>query len=205
MLSFSPYNKARPHDWSSKQLPFNSSSIRYNITMPPYKGCLKNLKINADFKTAAKQVGVSKGCPKDSLVGPIISVLYPSRPKLGPADTILPTAVQASRRAELSLGSRLAADLADLSLSDQVHVSVGFKSAQSQGLILQDRQQVSSNVPFRNIRFVFHRSQVLTLLLPYFCRQTGSTLVWKTATWFAAPTKMCGSPTKSTTMTCGIM
>ncbi|TDH05750.1 hypothetical protein EPR50_G00125750 [Perca flavescens] len=40
---------------------------RDNITMQPFKGCLKNLKLNSVFKTVDEQVGISKGCPTDSL------------------------------------------------------------------------------------------------------------------------------------------
>lgn len=45
-----------------------SSSFRNNITIQPFKGCLKNLKLNKDFKPVDEQVGISKGCPKNSLV-----------------------------------------------------------------------------------------------------------------------------------------
>uniref|UniRef100_A0A673CU24 Laminin subunit alpha 3 n=1 Tax=Sphaeramia orbicularis TaxID=375764 RepID=A0A673CU24_9TELE len=41
----------------------------HNITLPPFKGCLKNLKLNKIFKLVDEQVGISKGCPRDSLVG----------------------------------------------------------------------------------------------------------------------------------------
>ncbi|XP_075877558.1 laminin subunit alpha-3-like isoform X2 [Nelusetta ayraudi] len=102
---------------------------RNNITMQPYKGCLKNLRLGSDFKTADEQVGVSKGCPKESLV---------------------------PRRAEFSLGSSLSTELKNFSLSDQVDVSLGFKSTQSQGLILQDKQQANGmNIGLENGHVVF--------------------------------------------------
>uniref|UniRef100_A0A671YXW3 Laminin subunit alpha 3 n=1 Tax=Sparus aurata TaxID=8175 RepID=A0A671YXW3_SPAAU len=41
---------------------------RVNITMQPFKGCLRNLKLNSNYVQVAEQVGVSKGCPMDSLV-----------------------------------------------------------------------------------------------------------------------------------------
>ncbi|XP_070700517.1 laminin subunit alpha-3-like [Pempheris klunzingeri] len=85
---------------------------RDNITIQPFKGCLKNLKLNKDFKPAAEQVGISKGCPKDSLV---------------------------TRKAELSLGSSLSAKLTGFSLADNITLSLGFKSTENQGLILQDK------------------------------------------------------------------
>lgn len=37
--------------------------------MQPFKGCLKNLKLNKGFQPPAEQVGISKGCPESSLVG----------------------------------------------------------------------------------------------------------------------------------------
>ncbi|XP_068196189.1 laminin subunit alpha-3-like isoform X2 [Antennarius striatus] len=86
---------------------------RYNISMQPFKGCLKNLKLNKGFKPVAEQVGISKGCPRASM---------------------------AIRKAEFSTGSSLSADLAGFSLADNVTVSLGFKSTESQGLILQDKQ-----------------------------------------------------------------
>ncbi|XP_071346604.1 laminin subunit alpha-3-like isoform X2 [Trachinotus anak] len=86
---------------------------RHNITIQPFKGCLKNFKLNNDFKPFDEQVGVSKGCPKDALI---------------------------SRKAEFSLGSSLSAKLAGFSLADDVTVSLGFKSTENQGLILQDKQ-----------------------------------------------------------------
>uniref|UniRef100_A0A3Q3KF12 Uncharacterized protein n=1 Tax=Monopterus albus TaxID=43700 RepID=A0A3Q3KF12_MONAL len=42
---------------------------RYNITIQPFKGCLSNLKLNKDFKAVDEEVGVSKDCPLESLVG----------------------------------------------------------------------------------------------------------------------------------------
>ncbi|XP_028448187.1 laminin subunit alpha-3 isoform X1 [Perca flavescens] len=86
---------------------------RDNITMQPFKGCLKNLKLNSVFKTVDEQVGISKGCPTDSLI---------------------------SRKAEFSLGSSLSADLAGFSLANDVTVSLGFKSTENEGLILQGKQ-----------------------------------------------------------------
>ncbi|XP_039999564.1 laminin subunit alpha-3-like isoform X2 [Xiphias gladius] len=89
---------------------------RHNITMQPFKGCLKNLKLNNVFKPLDEQVGVSKGCPKDSLV---------------------------SRKAEFSLGGSLSAELTGFSLANNVTVSLGFKSTENQGVILQDKQLAS--------------------------------------------------------------
>ncbi|KAM6918219.1 laminin subunit alpha-3-like [Xenentodon cancila] len=84
---------------------------RHNITMQPFKGCLKNLKLNKDFKPLDEQVGVSKGCPTDSLI---------------------------SRKAEFSLGSSLSAPN-HVSLNGNVSISLGFKSTESSGLILENK------------------------------------------------------------------
>uniref|UniRef100_A0A7N6F819 Laminin subunit alpha 3 n=1 Tax=Anabas testudineus TaxID=64144 RepID=A0A7N6F819_ANATE len=41
---------------------------RSNITSEPFKGCMNNLKQQRDFKSIDEQVGISKGCPVESLV-----------------------------------------------------------------------------------------------------------------------------------------
>ncbi|XP_034559528.1 laminin subunit alpha-3-like [Notolabrus celidotus] len=86
------------------------------ITMQPFKGCLKNMKQNGNVIVPVEQLGVSSGCPEDSL---------------------------ATRTAEFSMGSTLSADLEGFSLVDDVTVSVGFKSTKNEGLILQDKQQAN--------------------------------------------------------------
>ncbi|TMS09916.1 Tetratricopeptide repeat protein 39C [Larimichthys crocea] len=83
---------------------------RDNITMRPFKGCIKDLKLNRNHKTLDEEVGISNGCPKDSMV---------------------------TRKAEFNLGSSLSSDLAGFSLAGNVSVSLGFKSTENQGLILQ--------------------------------------------------------------------
>ncbi|XP_029380661.1 laminin subunit alpha-3-like isoform X2 [Echeneis naucrates] len=86
---------------------------KYNINIQPFKGCLKNLKLNKDFKPIDEQFGISKGCPKDSLV---------------------------PRKAEFSLGSSLSSGFTDFNLANSVTLSIGFKSTENQGLILQDKE-----------------------------------------------------------------
>ncbi|XP_041847231.1 laminin subunit alpha-3-like [Melanotaenia boesemani] len=86
---------------------------RHNITIQPFKGCLKNFKLNKNFKVIDEQVGVSKGCPTDSLV---------------------------SRKAQFSPGSSLSANLNGFNLDQDMVFSLGFKSTENQGLILQDKQ-----------------------------------------------------------------
>ncbi|XP_037643626.1 laminin subunit alpha-3-like isoform X2 [Sebastes umbrosus] len=82
---------------------------RHNITIQPFKGCLKKMLLDKVFKPFAEKVGISKGCPIDSLI---------------------------SRKAEFSLGSSLSADF-NFDLENDLTVSLGFKSTENQGLILQ--------------------------------------------------------------------
>lgn len=89
---------------------------RDNITMQPFKGCMKNVKLNRDYKPIINQVGISRGCPVDSLV---------------------------ARKAEFSLGSTLSADLQGFSLANDVAVSLGFKSTENEGLIVQNKQEAN--------------------------------------------------------------
>ncbi|XP_062260014.1 laminin subunit alpha-3-like [Platichthys flesus] len=86
---------------------------KHNITIQPFTGCMSNLKQNNDFKPIDEQVGVSKGCPKDSL---------------------------SSRKAEFHMGSSLSANLPGFTLDNDLTVSLGFKSTENQGLILQDKK-----------------------------------------------------------------
>ncbi|XP_034090494.1 laminin subunit alpha-3-like isoform X3 [Gymnodraco acuticeps] len=87
---------------------------KYNITMQPFKGCMRNLKIGSENEHLVEQVGISNGCPQESLV---------------------------PRKAEFNLKSSLSANLQGFSLADdEVTVSLGFKSTENQGLILQDKQ-----------------------------------------------------------------
>ncbi|XP_061652306.1 laminin subunit alpha-3-like isoform X5 [Phyllopteryx taeniolatus] len=86
---------------------------KHNITMQGLKGCLNNVKLNQNFKLIDEKVGISKGCPKDSLT---------------------------SRKAEFSPGSSLSADLPGFSLADDVSVSLGFKSTEKEGTLLRSKQ-----------------------------------------------------------------
>uniref|UniRef100_A0A3Q2V7I8 Si:ch211-241e1.3 n=1 Tax=Haplochromis burtoni TaxID=8153 RepID=A0A3Q2V7I8_HAPBU len=40
---------------------------RHNITIQPFRGCLKNLKLNKGFKPLDEKVGIIKGCPVESI------------------------------------------------------------------------------------------------------------------------------------------
>ncbi|RVE61913.1 hypothetical protein OJAV_G00175350 [Oryzias javanicus] len=84
-----------------------------NITMQPFLGCLKNLQVFSDFQVLQEQVGVSKGCPVESLI---------------------------VREAQFSLGSSLSSDLPGFSLDGDFTLSLGFKNKQPGGLIIQDKQ-----------------------------------------------------------------
>ncbi|XP_061694545.1 laminin subunit alpha-3 isoform X3 [Syngnathoides biaculeatus] len=86
---------------------------KHNITMQALKGCLNNVKLNQNFKLIDEKVGISKGCPKDSLN---------------------------ARKAEFSPGSSLSADLSGFSLADDVLVALGFKSTEKSGILLQSKQ-----------------------------------------------------------------
>ncbi|XP_078791367.1 laminin subunit alpha-3 isoform X1 [Oryzias latipes] len=85
-----------------------------NITMQPFLGCIKNLKVFSDFQVLQEQVGVSKGCPVESLI---------------------------LRKAQFSLGSSLSSNLPGFSLDKDLTLSLGFKSKEPEGLILQDKLQ----------------------------------------------------------------
>ncbi|KAM4551973.1 laminin subunit alpha-3-like isoform 1-T1 [Odontesthes bonariensis] len=86
---------------------------RHNITIQPFKGCLKKFQIGTGYKAFDEQVGVSKGCPKDALV---------------------------LRKAQFSFGSSLASNHTVFHLDQDVTVSLGFKSTEQEGLILQDKK-----------------------------------------------------------------
>ncbi|XP_035285907.1 laminin subunit alpha-3-like isoform X2 [Anguilla anguilla] len=86
---------------------------RDSITTPPMKGCVRNIKMGGSHANLLERVGMSKGCPKDYL---------------------------ASRKAEFSLGSSLSAPPGKFELSSDVTVSLGFKSTESNGLLLTNSQ-----------------------------------------------------------------
>ncbi|XP_037538133.1 laminin subunit alpha-3 [Nematolebias whitei] len=85
---------------------------KFNITLRPFKGCLKNFKLQDGFKPIDEPYGISKGCQTKSLV---------------------------VRQAQFSLESSLSADLAGFTLDKDITVSLGFKSTDNQSLILQDK------------------------------------------------------------------
>lgn len=60
--------KSQPFPTSSRITWVSVPPYRVNITMQPFKGCLKNLKLNSNYVQVAEQVGVRKGCPTDALV-----------------------------------------------------------------------------------------------------------------------------------------
>lgn len=70
VIIFPPNHYVLQVRWSAfSRIPgFSVCLHRYNITIGPFKGCMSNLKQQRDFKSIDEQVGISKGCPVDSLV-----------------------------------------------------------------------------------------------------------------------------------------
>ncbi|XP_030218470.1 laminin subunit alpha-3 isoform X1 [Gadus morhua] len=89
---------------------------RNNITIPAIKGCIRNIKTNKESPVYLETVGVSRGCRLDLL---------------------------AIRKAEFDLGSSLAIHPAPISLDRDVSLSLGFRSTEDQGLILEQSQVIS--------------------------------------------------------------
>ncbi|CAL8344638.1 unnamed protein product [Merluccius merluccius] len=88
---------------------------RNNITTPALKGCIRNVKLLSQINVFTEVIGVTRGCPNDVL---------------------------ALRKAEFNLGSSLTNNL-DFSLANDVSVSLGFKSTDDQGLLLQKSQAIT--------------------------------------------------------------
>ncbi|KAJ8372354.1 hypothetical protein AAFF_G00290230 [Aldrovandia affinis] len=86
---------------------------RDNITAPPVKGCVRNIKTGGSHGQVEERVGMSRGCPKDFL---------------------------ASRKAQFSLGSSLSALPRGFGLTGDMSVSLGFKSTENEGLLLKNSQ-----------------------------------------------------------------
>ncbi|XP_029930598.1 laminin subunit alpha-3-like isoform X2 [Myripristis murdjan] len=84
-----------------------------NITTQPLKGCLRNVKLNSKFQSFEEKVGVSRGCTPDFL---------------------------ASRKAEFTLGSSLAKNFSGFSVAGDFMISLGFKSTENNGLLLQNKE-----------------------------------------------------------------
>lgn len=89
---------------------------RHNIIIQPFRGCLKNLKLNKGHKLLDEKVGIIRGCPVESL---------------------------SVRKAEFTLGSTLSGNLEGFTLDNDVTISLGFKSTENEGLILRDKQQAN--------------------------------------------------------------
>ncbi|XP_034038308.1 LOW QUALITY PROTEIN: laminin subunit alpha-3-like [Thalassophryne amazonica] len=105
----------RPDDMKRLYIGGAPRSLRekFNITNQPFKGCMNSVKLNTNPVNPIEKFGISNGCPEYSLI---------------------------SRKAEFSLGSSLSDDLKGFSLADNVVVSLGFKSTENQGLLLQNKQ-----------------------------------------------------------------
>ncbi|XP_061878635.1 laminin subunit alpha-3-like isoform X1 [Entelurus aequoreus] len=90
-----------------------------NISIQAFRGCLKNVKLHKNFKLMDEKVGISNGCPSDFLI---------------------------SRKAEFSPGSSLSAVLPGFSLANDVTLSLGFKSTDDKGVLLQNKQANALNL-----------------------------------------------------------
>uniref|UniRef100_A0A4W4GXF5 Laminin G domain-containing protein n=2 Tax=Electrophorus electricus TaxID=8005 RepID=A0A4W4GXF5_ELEEL len=86
---------------------------RDNITAVPLKGCVFSVNAAGRTPTIAEKVGVSRGCPKEMLT---------------------------SRKAEFCTGGSLEAPPKDFDLAGDVTLSLGFKSTENEGLLLQNKQ-----------------------------------------------------------------
>lgn len=79
------------------------------------------------------------------------------------------------------MGSSLSTQLTGFSLANDVTISLGFKSTENQGLILQDKQQVSFYIFFTPN--VVSMTSELCETTPFFPpRLMGLILHWKMAT-----------------------
>ncbi|KAK7158531.1 hypothetical protein R3I94_004991 [Phoxinus phoxinus] len=88
----------------------NSLRERYNITIPPLKGCVKIGNAGNSVPNILEKVGIGRGCSDDLLI---------------------------IRKAEFSLGSALEKLREDFILDD-VYLSLGFRSTKSDGVLLQN-------------------------------------------------------------------
>ncbi|XP_046883214.1 laminin subunit alpha-3-like isoform X2 [Hypomesus transpacificus] len=87
---------------------------KFNITAPPLKGWIEKISLTGDIPDFQEKVGISRSCPTDFLV---------------------------SRKAEFALGSSLKAFPRGFSLASDVTLSLGFKSTENEGLLLQNSQE----------------------------------------------------------------
>ncbi|KAI7810207.1 putative laminin subunit alpha-3, partial [Triplophysa rosa] len=86
---------------------------RYNITVPPLKGCVNIISAGGISPYIKEEVGIGRGCSPELLV---------------------------VRNAEFSVGGVLQKDHQDYSLQGDVNLSLGFKSTKPDGILLQNRK-----------------------------------------------------------------
>ncbi|XP_049339127.1 laminin subunit alpha-3 isoform X9 [Astyanax mexicanus] len=89
---------------------------RDNISTVPLKGCVSNLEADRSSPTIVERVGVGRGC-------------YPD--------------LQIIRKAEFHSGSSLKTPAGGFDLSGDVALSLGFRSTDNDGVLLQNRQAIS--------------------------------------------------------------
>ncbi|XP_066537073.1 laminin subunit alpha-3 [Hoplias malabaricus] len=111
VLSF-PYTAGVYDSYYIGGLP-NDLRERDNITVLPLKGCVYGLTAGGRSPTILERVGVGRGC-------------YPD---------LLPI-----RKAEFSEGSSLQTSSTNFDLSGDVSLSLGFRSTEKDGLLLQNKQ-----------------------------------------------------------------
>ncbi|XP_062850491.1 laminin subunit alpha-3 [Trichomycterus rosablanca] len=91
----------------------NSLRERDNITVAPLKGCVTNMNAANRAPTISEKVGVSRGCSSSLLM---------------------------ARKSEFSPGGSLESPPSDFSLDGDVTISLGFRSTEKDGLLLQNKQ-----------------------------------------------------------------
>ncbi|KAI1891331.1 hypothetical protein AGOR_G00142700 [Albula goreensis] len=86
---------------------------RDNITTPPFKGCMKNMKVDNNIVQFEDELGVGHGCSALSL---------------------------AIRDSEFSAGGYLSAQPGEFRLTGNVTISLGFRTTQNGGFLLKNKQ-----------------------------------------------------------------
>ncbi|XP_076852840.1 laminin subunit alpha-3, partial [Brachyhypopomus gauderio] len=91
----------------------NDLRERDNITTVPLKGCVSSVNAGGRTPTITEKVGVSRGCPKEMLT---------------------------SRKAEFCAGGSLETSPEEFDLTKDVTLSLGFRTTETDGLLLQNKQ-----------------------------------------------------------------
>ncbi|KAJ8279252.1 hypothetical protein COCON_G00063180 [Conger conger] len=107
--------KYTPEEYKSYYLGGLASSLRerYNITAPPFKGCMSNIKLDSIVVTFEDEIGVGRGCSSDFL---------------------------AIRESTFALGGSLSAPPRGFKLNADMTISLGFRTLQNGGVLLKNNQ-----------------------------------------------------------------